>query len=542
MDWLDKIGEAISKLDPASLVTTGLGKLVGAIFDVFASIISDAVGNAVKEFSTMWMNVPTPDITGDGSTPVTVGGSEGILQVLGWMKWVCFSIAVIALMITGVRFAINARNGFTAREAGHIGMVLAAVVAISASAGLVSTALSSGPMGVGGAVAMVQANLWWYMQAAAVASVLIGMGRMMWQMRAEEGRNTLKSIIRLVIVAGAGPSVVSLMLTAADSFSNAVIDAAADQDFGASLTKTLIFSHTMPGGVAMVLVVGILILLGQIIQIIVMIARSGLLVLMMAVLPLASANTNTTWGQQWYQRAVGWLAAFILYKPVASIIYAICFQMVGGNAFGTEAGSVSGVLVGFSFMVMAILAMPALMKFAVPAVSAVSGGGTGGGMVAAAAPTGAMMIMQASAGRASGGGRQTSSAPPTGAANAASGGHGSQSSPASTATALGTAPQSASGMTAGGGTATATKAGASGAATGAGAAAGPAGIAASAVMQGGKAMHDKIESTASEASGSVNAAFVPPPPSGAGQPPNQDTSHGNGGTPNVGNGAGPVGA
>ena len=541
MDWLDKIGEAISKLDPASLVTTGLGKLVGAIFDVFASIISDAVGNAVKEFSTMWMNVPTPDITGDGSTPVTVGGSEGILQVLGWMKWVCFSIAVIALMIAGVRFAINARNGSAAREAGHIGMILTAVVAISASAGLVSTALSAGPTGVGGAVAMVQANLWWYMQAAAVASVLIGMGRMIWQMRAEEGRNTLKSIIRLVIVAGAGPSVVSLMLTAADSFSNAVIDAAADQDFGASLTKTLIFSHTMPGGVAMVLVVGILILLGQIIQIIVMIARSGLLVLMMAVLPLASANTNTTWGQQWYQRAVGWLAAFILYKPVASIIYAICFQMVGGNAFGTEAGSVSGVLVGFSFMVMAILAMPALMKFAVPAVSAVSGGGTGGGMVAAAAPTGAMMIMQASAGRASGG-RQTSSAPPTGAANAASGGHGSQSSPASTATASGTAPQSASGMTAGGGTATATKAGASGAAIGAGAAAGPAGIAASAVMQGGKAMHDKIESTASEASGSVNAASVPPPPSGAGQPPNQDTSHGNGGTPNVGNGAGPVGA
>ena len=541
MDWLDKIGEAISKLDPASLVTTGLGKLVGAIFDVFASIISDAVGNAVKEFSTMWMNVPTPDITGDGSTPVTVGGSEGILQVLGWMKWVCFSIAVIALMIAGVRFAINARNGSAAREAGHIGMILTAVVAISASAGLVSTALSAGPTGVGGAVAMVQANLWWYMQAAAVASVLIGMGRMIWQMRAEEGRNTLKSIIRLVIVAGAGPSVVSLMLTAADSFSNAVIDAAADQDFGASLTKTLIFSHTMPGGVAMVLVVGILILLGQIIQIIVMIARSGLLVLMMAVLPLASANTNTAWGQQWYQRAVGWLAAFILYKPVASIIYAICFQMVGGNAFGTEAGSVSGVLVGFSFMVMAILAMPALMKFAVPAVSAVSGGGTGGGMVAAAAPTGAMMIMQASAGRASGG-RQTSSAPPTGAANAASGGHGSQSSPASAATASGTAPQSASGMTAGGGTATATKAGASGAAIGAGAAAGPAGIAASAVMQGGKAMHDKIESTASEASGSVNAASVPPPPSGAGQPPNQDTSHGNGGTPNVGNGAGPVGA
>ena len=524
MEWLDKIGDVISGMNPVSLVASGLGKLVGAVFDIFASLLSDAIGNTVKEFSSMWMNVPTPDITGDGSEPVTVGASAGVLQILGWMKWVCFAIAIIALMIAGVRFAIHARQGGAAREAGHIGMILGAVVVISASAGMVSVALSSGPTGVGGAVAMVQSNLWWYMQAAAVASVLIGMGRMMWQMRAEEGKNTIKSIIRLIIVAGAGPTIVSLLLTAADSFSAAVIDAAADKDFNTSMTKALLFSPTMPGGIATVLVIGLFILIGQIVQIIVMIARSGLLVLMMSVLPLASANTNTSWGQQWYQRAVGWLAAAILYKPVASIIYAICFRMIGGNAFGTEEGSVSGVLVGFAFMVMAILAMPALMRFAVPAVAAVSDGGSGGGMLAAAAPTGAMMIAQMSGGQTSSG--QTAQSAPSGS-GLPSGGSSSTSTPTATTSSGPVAgPASTAGAGAGMGSGTAA----------AGAAAGPAGMVAGAAIQGVQSVQGKIESATSGPSGSTNVSMPPTPPSETGMRPM------NGGSHDVGNGATPSGA
>ena len=528
MDWLDKIGDAVSNLNPVNLVASGLGKLVGAVFDIFASLLSDAIGNTVKEFSSMWMNVPTPDITGNGAEPVTVGASDGVLQILGWMKWVCFTIAVIALMIAGVRFAIHARQGGAAREAGHIGMILGAVVVISASAGLVSVALSSGPTGVGGAVAMIQSNLWWYMQAAAVASVLIGMGRMMWQMRAEEGKNTIKSIIRLIIVAGAGPTIVSLLLTAADSFSTAVIDSSADKDFGTSLSKALLFSPTMPGGIATVLVIGLFILIGQIIQIIVMIARSGLLVLMMSVLPLASANTNTNWGQQWYQRAVGWLAAAILYKPVASIIYAICFRMIGGNAFGTEEGSVSGVLVGFAFMVMSILAMPALMRFAVPAVAAVSDGGSGGGMLAAAAPTGAMMIAQMSGGQNAGG--QPAQSAPSGS-GAPSDGSSSPSTPTAAASAGSTAgsaagPASTAGAAVGAGSGT----------VAAGASAGPAGMVAGAAIQGVQSVQGQVESATSGPSGSTNVSMPPTPPSEPGMRPT------NGGSHDVGNGATPSGA
>lgn len=500
MEWLDQLGEAISDLNPVSLVASGLGKLVGAVFDVFAAMISSAIAAIVKEFATMWMNVPTPDIAGDGAESVMVDGNEDVTQILSWVKWLCLFIAVIALMIAGVRFAIRSRHGNAAREGGRIGMILSAVVVVCAAAGLVSAALSSGPTGVGGAVAMVQANLWWYMQAAAVLSIMIGMGRMMWQMRAEEGRNTIRSIIRLIIVAGASPAAVSILLAAGDSLSSAVIDAAADEDFGTSLSKALLFSTSLPGGAVMTLVIGLFILLGQIIQIVVMIARSGLLVLMMSILPLASANTNTSWGQQWYQRAVGWLAAFILYKPVASIIYAICFKMIGGNAFGTEEGSISGVLVGFAFMVMAILAMPALMKFAVPAISAVSNGGSGGGMIAAVAPTGAMTIAQmgrASTDRGSdGGSRSQTTQRPSGSSDVPA-----SASPSS----VGASPVSSATTGAAGSAGVAGSAGAAGASGPGGAlgTAGPVGVAAGAIVQGGMTVKSQVESMASEPTGST---------------------------------------
>lgn len=42
------------------------------------------------------------------------------------------------------------------------------------------------------------------------------------------------------------------------------------------------------------------------------------------------------------RQSAGWLIAFILYKPVAATIYAICFSMNSGRAFGTTEGQASG--------------------------------------------------------------------------------------------------------------------------------------------------------------------------------------------------------
>ncbi|MCI1225384.1 hypothetical protein [Bifidobacterium sp.] len=452
--WMDDVGSWFSSHSPADLLKSGVGKLIGGIFDIFANLVSDAVANATKNFATMWMNVPTPDVSGtDAAAAAMPDDVTGLSQILGYAKWIAFAIAGISIIILAVRFAMQSRRGDASEGLGRLGMILVAVVIISASSGLVSAVLATGPTNVGGVVAKLQNHLWYYMMVAAVLSIIIGMCRLLWQQRAEPGQDTLQAILRLVVVAGAGTTIIQAALKLGDAFSTWIINSAADSDFGTAVTKSLVFSASMPGGAITVIVIGLFCLIASIVQIILMIFRSGLLVVMTGVLPLASANTNTDWGMQWYHRSLGWIAAFILYKPAASIIYATCFWMISGKAFGSTEGNISGVLVGFSFMVMAIIALPALMKFAVPAVSSMASGGSGGG-AAAALPSGAMMLARSGSSKPSGAGASSTS----GASQAAA------------------APS--------GGSAAASGAGASsGAAAGAGAAAGPVGVAAAGAVQ-----------------------------------------------------------
>ena len=70
------------------------------------------------------------------------------------------------------------------------------------------------------AVAFIQDSLWWYMAAAAVLSVMVGGARMAWTMRAEPGKDVLRSLMTLTAVSGAGLAVVALAVEAADRFAS----------------------------------------------------------------------------------------------------------------------------------------------------------------------------------------------------------------------------------------------------------------------------------------------------------------------------------
>src|ERR1700712_4412597 len=60
------------------------------------------------------------------------------------------------------------------------------------------------------AVGFLQDSLWWYMAAAAVLSVIIAGGKMAWEGRAQPGRELLKSLMTLVVVAGGGLATIPL--------------------------------------------------------------------------------------------------------------------------------------------------------------------------------------------------------------------------------------------------------------------------------------------------------------------------------------------
>ena len=77
--------------------------------------------------------------------------------------------------------------------------------------------------------------------------------------------------------------------------------------------------------------------------------------------------------------------AFALYKPAAAIIYAVAFKL------GGQQGALA-LLDGVMMLILAILALPALLRFLVPATSALAAGGGTGVMLAGAAGAAAMRM------------------------------------------------------------------------------------------------------------------------------------------------------
>lgn len=495
------------------------GEALGSAIENMAKAVMEGFGKAVASLGTLWVNIGTPNLTGSGSGSSSIaagsaaGGSENLTTVLGYMMWIGFAVAAGAVIALGALVATRARHGEGIAAVGRIGLILAGVILIGASSGLVGALLPSEPRSAGGAVLFLQSSLWWYMAAGAVASIVIGGIRMAWEQRAEPGRELLRSLLTLVVVAGAGVTIVGLLVSAADSFSVWLINGSLKCDvstdgacFGENMLNLLALT-TNPAapnlGSLLIIILGLIAILATVFQIILMVARGGMLVILTGVLPLAASATNTEMGKSWFKKCVSWLVAFILYKPAAAIVYAAAFQLVGTDVFKDDGSGLLAVLTGLMLMVIALFAMPALMRFVTPMVGAMAAGG-GGAMLGAAAmaalPTGAAAIGRLASGSGGGGSATQGPGGPTGSPGP-TGSTSDGSSPSRTAPAPGpkggaTAGGPAGSVPASGGVGAAAGAGAGGAGAGAaaagggaaaGAAAGPVGAAAGAALDVGKA-------------------------------------------------------
>lgn len=365
----------------------------------------------------------------------------------------------------------------------------------------------------------------WLVTWVAVLGLLISAGRIAWQRRGEAFRDALSGLITMVVAVFCGVAAVNLAVAAGDSYSNWILNAATKGDVkgllgkGAVLYGGAIFP-TMP---AVILIVALLAILSSVVQLGMMLVRSAMLVLLAGALPLAAGAAITPDGRQWFKKMVGWLIAFILYKPVAATIYAVAFRCLMGDSMSQ--------LQGLVLIILAVIALPALMRFIVPMVSA-AGGGAGGGMAGAAmgaAAMGARMVPSMGSGggggSSSGSGGGGSGGGPEGSSTASGGRPGSQGtqggqgtpgqdgSPGSTGpegTGSGTGPGAGAG-TGGAGTGAASSgtggsvgAGAAqsgGSMAAAGAAGGPYVAAAGAVADGVKKGIDGVKGVAADATG-----------------------------------------
>lgn len=521
----------------AGCLGDGVSAVLDGTLETLATAVMEAFGKSITSLGTVWVNIGTPNLLETGEvTPLRPGsaaeGTANITEVLGYVKWIGLAVAVLSLFALGALIATRMRSGEGVLAVGKLGLVLGAVVLISGAGALVGALLPAAPERAGtGTAAFLQSRLWWYTGALAVLSVMIGGARMVWEQRAEPGRDTVKGLLTLVVVAGSSVTIGTLLITAADSFSIWIINESLRCDvtapgsacFGENMLGLLALSTTGAAtglGPLLLIILGLVAMLAAAFQIVLMVARAGMLVILTGILPLSASFTNTEMGRTWFKKCIAWLVAFILYKPAAAVVYAAAFQLSGTNVFTDDGTGLLAVLTGLMLMVLALFAMPALMRFVTPMVGAMSGGGGGAALAAgalAALPTGAAALGRlgsrsadqgqsagrgggndgrpgpagnegpSGSGHSSGGGgsQQNAGAKPTtqgpGASGAGGGGAGSTGGGA--AASAGTA----SGGAASGAAASGASAGAAaGGATAAGAAAGPAGIAAGAALDAAK--------------------------------------------------------
>jgi len=445
------VADECGALDFTCKAKAWAGSAIGDAISSLADGVMEAFGHAIGALGTIWVRIGTPNLTG-GATVVPAGeppGTAGIDTVLGYAAWIAFGVAVLGLITAGVRLALS-RSGQT-QAVERIGVVLIAVILISASVGIVTALLTPGRT-ASPTVSFLQNSLWYYTLAVAVLGVIVAGARMAWEQRADPGKHLVQGLLTLVVVAGAGLTVVALLTSAADAFSvwilnnslNCNIAAGDGTCFGENMFQLLALTSGTTGGMGAVLaiILGVFAVFAALAQVMLMIVRAGALVILAGMLPITAAASLTDPQRTMFRKTSAWLLGFILYKPAAAIVYAAAFRLSGSDLFGDD-GLVT-VLTGLALMVLALVALPALMRLIVPAVSAVSGGGSLAGLglagAAAALPTGA-----AAASRLTGGTNGSSgSAGPTGSAGTAgTAGAGASSSGAASsggAAAAGVAP------------------------------------------------------------------------------------------------------
>jgi type IV secretion system protein TrbL len=359
-------------------------------------------------------------------------------------------------------------------------------------------------------VSVVNGELMVWTLTLAVLAVILGGIRMIWEQRGAPLKDLLRSLLTLTLVSGLGLGVISILVIAADAFSAAIIDRSTDGKGFAESMNILVLANQSGVGVFILIVLGLIGLIASLVQIVLMVVRSGMLVILAGILPTTAAFTNTEMGRQWFQKAVGWTIAFILYKPAAAIVYSVAFLLMGSNS-GKD--SLITSITGFTLMIVALFALPALMRFVTPMVGAVaSGGGAGAGAAVGAMATGAVSMGRSGSGKGNAAptpaSTQTnqSGASPKGSTGPR--GNGGQPTPGATSPggATSAATAGASGTTgAGAGTA----AGSAGAASGAAKASGPAGMAVAVGAQAASRVSRAAQQTAQDSTGQSETAEGP---------------------------------
>ncbi|MFE2955269.1 hypothetical protein [Nocardia tengchongensis] len=200
----------------------------------------------------------------------------------------------------------------------------------------------------------------------------------------EQATDSFWMFARVVFSSWMLGAVIVAATQASDKFSEWVINDATDgnaKNMAELMVKTSKLQAFSPGLVLIIAIVG---LLGALAQIVLAIVRQGMLVVAAGVLPLAAAGSGTGIGNTSYNKLIRWIIAFMLYKPVAAIVYMIAFTTAGvtddrtGTVNLPDADEAQRMLVAVVLLGTVAFVLPALMRLASASEVAIVGSGGSG--------------------------------------------------------------------------------------------------------------------------------------------------------------------
>jgi hypothetical protein len=232
--------------------------------------------------------------------------------------------------------------------------------------------------GSGTPVSMIEGDTSWIVTSVAVVCILAAAAQMALRRRGQAATVTAMGLARLVVVSAGATFIVEAAGKLADAFSGELMASAhLGPGWGAVISVGAISGAIGPGSDALMLIIALLVIFSSLIQLMLMILRAGLLVVLTGTLPLAASASMSEWGESWWRKHLGWLTAWLLYKPAAALLFAAAFHLTQGKT------SVIEVLSGLMLLVLSVLTLPALLRVIVPATASL--GAASGGPLAMAA-------------------------------------------------------------------------------------------------------------------------------------------------------------
>jgi len=252
---------------------------------------------------------------------------------------------------------------------------------VSCVAALADSALQAFAKSVASAVGtLMQALMTWWLKTPSIdlsslplrrlqdrtlpITVLVATGALIWagtkmcvSRRADPLVPAGRGLFNVVLATGLGLTVSTGALKLGDSLSRWLLDAGAQGQAAERMGALVALQPLAAAQPALVMVLGVVVFLMTLVQWLVLLFRQAGIVFLAPLLPLAAATSMTSSSSAAYRRLLTWLLSLIAYKPMVAFVYLVGFQVLG------QSSGVEGVLIGTVILLLAVIALPALLRF-----------------------------------------------------------------------------------------------------------------------------------------------------------------------------------